>query len=66
MDKNQPVDYVQAMREFDSLQGKTQEQTDLPMRGPVLPDGSVDYLKISKDYERMLIVDQSEVVRKKE
>ena len=55
------VDYFQAMRYFDKFQGKKADEFDMPLKSSE-EDGGVDYLAVSREYERFLIEDQSEVI----
>ena len=50
------------MREFDKAQGKKPDGFDMPLRSAEDEDGGVDYLKVSREYVKYLIEDQSEVI----
>ena len=60
--KNIFVDYFQAMQDFDQSQGRKPEDIDLTLKNSVDPDGGVDYLTVSREWERYLIEDHSEVI----
>ena len=63
MKKDKPVDYEKAMRDFEKQQKGPAIRKEKPFKSTILPDGGVDYLIVSKAYEKALIEDQSEVVR---
>ena len=48
------VDYFQAMRDFDKLQGKKANDFDMPLKSSE-EDGGVDYLAVSREYQKYLI-----------
>jgi len=52
MEKEHIVDYFQAVREFDLDQGKKPDSFAAPLRDSVVSDGVVDYLTVSREYER--------------
>ena len=62
MEEDKVVDYFQAMREFDKAQGKKPDGFDVPLRSAEAPDGSVDYLKVSREFVQYLEKDRSEVI----
>ena len=62
MKDDKVVDYFQAMREFDKAQGIKPDGFDIPLKSS-LEDGGVDYLAVSREYERYLASDQSDVIR---
>ena len=62
MNKNKPVDYEKAVQKFEKNQRGPVLNKTKSLRATVTPDGGVDYVSISKAYEKMQIVDQSEVV----
>ncbi len=47
------VDYFQAMRDFDKFQGKKEDDFDIPLKSSE-EDGGVDYLAVSREYEKYL------------
>ena len=61
MEKDKAVDYFQAMRDFDKSQGKKADDFDMPLKSSE-EDGGVDYLAVSREFEKYLIEDQSEVI----
>ena len=61
MVKDRIVDYFQAMRDFDKSLGKKADDFDMPLKSSE-EDGRVDYLAVSREYEKYLIEDQSEVI----
>lgn len=61
--KDKPVDYEKAMRDFEKSQKGPAMRKEKPFKSTILPDGGVDYLAVSRAYEKALIEDQSEVVR---
>ena len=63
MEKNKTVDYLRAVRDFDKSRGKKTEDFKMPPKDSAA-DGGVDYLKVSRKYQRYLQRDQSEVIRK--
>ena len=63
MEKNKTVDYLRAVRDFDKSRGKKMEDFKIPLKDSVA-DSGVDYLKVSRKYQRYLQRDQSEVIRK--
>ena len=52
MEKGNIVDYYQAIQDFDRNQGKKPESFAAPLRDSVVSDGVVDYLTVSREYER--------------
>ena len=62
MKKHDEVDYIRATQDFDKAHGKKPDGFT-PLKHTAEADGGVDYLKISREYEKYLITDQSEVVR---
>ncbi len=64
MDREKPVDYFKAMRDFDKSQGRKPDDFDIPLKDSVEDDG-VDYLEVSREYEEYLEKDQSEVIHGK-
>ena len=54
MEKERVVDYFQAMREFDKSQGKKADDFDMPLKSSE-EDGGVDYLAVSREFEKYLI-----------
>ncbi len=62
MKQNKPVDYLQAVRDFDKSLGRKQEDFDLPLKSSVVSVVGVDYLAVSREYEKHLNSDQSEVI----
>ena len=48
------VDYFQAMRDFDKSQGKKADEFDMPLKSSE-EDGGVDYLAVSRGYEKYLV-----------
>ncbi len=63
MEKNKTVNYLRAVRDFDKSRGKKTEDFKIPLKDSVA-DSGVDYLKVSRKYQRYLQRDQSEVIRK--
>ena len=63
MKKDKPVDYEKAMRNFEKLQKGPIMRKEKLFKSTITPDGGVDYLAVSRAYEKALIEDQSEVVR---
>jgi len=63
MKTDKPVDYERAMRSFEMQQKGPVMRKEKPFKSTILPDGGVDYLAVSRAYEKALIEDQSEVVR---
>ena len=61
MEKDKAVDYFQTMRDFDKSQGKQADDFDLSLKSSE-EDGGVDYLAVSREYEKYLIEDQSDVI----
>lgn len=61
--KDKPVDYEKAMRDFEKSQKGPVMRKEKPFKSTILPDGGVDYLAVSRAYEKAMIEDQSEVVR---
>ena len=55
------VDYFRAMWDFDKSQGKQADDFDMPLES-LEEDDAVDYLAVSREYEKYLIEDQSEVI----
>ncbi len=47
------VDYFQAMRDFDKFQGKKTDDFDMPLKSSE-EDGGVDYLTVSREFEKYL------------
>ena len=62
MEKNKPVDYEQAIREFDENRSATALNTDCLQKFVPAVDGVVDYVAVSKEYQRYLISDESFVI----
>lgn len=63
MEKSETVDYLQASKAFRKARQQSAEDFDFPLDGSkVLSDG-VDYLKVSQEYIKCLVNDQSEVIR---
>ena len=60
--KEKVVDYMQVVRDFDKSQGKKPDGFDMPLRSAEDEEGVVDYLKVSREYVKYLIDDQSEVI----
>ena len=62
MEKNNRVDYEQAIREFDASNTGPVLNRDYLQK--FVPDdgGVVDYLAVSKEFQRYLISDESEVI----
>ena len=58
---DQAVDYLQAMRDFDRSQRKQADDFDMPLKSSEEDDG-VDYLAVSREFEKYLIEDHSEVI----
>ena len=54
------VDYFQAMRDFDKSQGKKADDFDMPLKSSE-EDGGVDYLAVSREYQKYLI-ENTEVI----
>ena len=48
------VDYFQAMRDFDKSQGKKADEFDMPLKSSE-EDGGVDYLAVSREYQKYLV-----------
>ncbi len=63
MEKNKTVNYLRAVRDFDKSRGKKTEDFKIPLKDSAA-DSGVDYLKVSRKYQRYLQRDQSEVIRK--
>ena len=63
-DKNvgKPVDYFRAMRNFDKNQGKVPDDFDFPLKSSEEPDGGVNYLAISRKWEKYLAEGQSDLI----
>ena len=55
MPKQDSFDYLKAMQNYDKSLGRKQNDTDLPLKYNATTDGGVDYLAISKEYEKYLI-----------
>ena len=54
------MDYFQAMRDFDRSQRKQADDFDMPLQSSEAEP--VDYLSVSREFEKYLIEDQSEVI----
>ena len=62
MNKDKTVDYFQIMRDFDKSQGKKPDDFDIPLKSSEEPDGGVDYLAVSRKWEKYLAEDQSDLI----
>lgn len=65
MDKNQePVSYIQAVRDFDKAQGKKPDGFDYPMRSSEDQE-PVDYVKVTREFVQYLETEQPDVIHRK-
>lgn len=62
MSKNQVIDYMQAVIDFEKSYGRKTENTDIPLKSSSTPDGWVDYLAASQAYLRLQNEDDSDVI----
>ena len=62
MEKKETVDYLQAAKAFSKAKGQTPEDFDFPLDGSKELSDGVDYLKVSQEYMKYLVDDQSEVI----
>ena len=63
MAKEKIVDYFQAMQEYDKSLGRKTDDFDAQLQGASVEDGGVDYTVLTREFEKYLIEDQSEVIR---
>lgn len=54
MMKQDSFDYLKAMQDYDKSLGR-KEDKDLPLKYTTTPDGGVDYLDVSRGYEKYLV-----------
>ena len=62
MEKEKSVDYFRVMRDFDKSQGKAPDDFDFPLKSSEEPDGGVNYLAISRKWEKYLAEGQSDLI----
>jgi len=55
MAKEKTVDYSRAMQDYEKSMGRKVTDDVIPIENKITPDGGVDYIAVSRDYEKYLI-----------